>query len=122
MIAISKTTQKQIITAIKSGDFSEANKIRVTAKNDAIQAFNAVSSGSVRVAWYDKPPVITQSGAVSVMRYALHRSTKKEGYLQLSYMEIKDNCIIPTGDIQFDMNGGFRDFFRELPNNVVINF
>lgn len=32
MIIISKATQKQVITAIKSGDFSEVQKIRDIAR------------------------------------------------------------------------------------------
>lgn len=32
MIIVSKTTQKQTITAIKSGDFSEVDKIKESAK------------------------------------------------------------------------------------------
>ena len=77
MIIISKATQKQTIAAIKSGDFSTVNKIKAAAKKDAAQVFNAVASGAVPLIWYDLPPVRCQSGAVSVMRYALHRSPKK---------------------------------------------
>lgn len=71
MIIISKTTQKQTITAIKSGDFSEVDKIKESAKKDARKVFDAVSSGAVSLIWYDLPPVRCQSGVVSVMRYAL---------------------------------------------------
>ena len=42
MITISKSTQKQTITAIKSGDFSTVNKIKAAAKKDVRQVFNAV--------------------------------------------------------------------------------
>lgn len=79
MIIISKATQKQTIAAIKSGDFSEVDKIKESAKKDARKVFDAVSSGAVSLIWYDLPPVRCQSGAVSVMRYALHRSPKKSG-------------------------------------------
>ena len=86
--------------------------------------FNAVASGSVHVAWYDMSPVTTRSGAVSVMRYALHRSTKKDGFLQLSCMELKNGQIIPTSDRQYNIvdASGFREFFRDLPQITNINY
>ena len=123
MIIISKATQKQTIAAIKSGDFSEVNKIRELAKKDARQVFDAVSSGAVPLIWYDLPPVRCQSGAVSVMRYALHQSTKLADHLQLSCMEIKDGRIIPTSDRQYSTldSSGFLEFFRDLPQKARIN-
>lgn len=72
MIKIVKPTSKQTVAAIKSGDFYKIDKIKAAAKKDAKKVFNAVS-----LIWYDLPPVQCQSGAVSVMRYALHRSPKK---------------------------------------------
>lgn len=124
MIIISKATQKQTIAAIKSGDFSEVDKIKESAKKDARKVFDAVSSGAVSLIWYDLPPVRCQSGAVSVMRYALHRSPKKADYLQLSCMEIKDGCIIPTSDRQYNIfdGSGFLEFFRDLPAITNINY
>ena len=121
---IRKPTQKQTITAIKSGDFSEVDKIRELAKKYARQVFNAVASGSIPLIWYDLPPVQCQSGAVSVMRYALHRSPKKSDHLQLSCMEIKDGRIIPTSDHQYNIvdGSGFREFFRDLPGITNINY
>lgn len=62
MIIISKATQKQTIVAIKSGDFSEVDKIKESAKKDARKVFDAVSSGAVSLIWYDLPPVCCQSG------------------------------------------------------------
>lgn len=119
---IKKAGRDVIVAALKSKNYTELKRIRQNAESDALEVFNAVASGSVRVAWYDMPPVRSQSGAVSVMRYVLHRSTKKEGFLQLSYMELKGGQIIPTGDLQFSIVDGFQDFFRELPSHVVINF
>ena len=78
IIEIRKATQKQTITAIKSGDFSEVEKIEDTARQEVAKVFLAVASGSVPLIWYDLPPVRCQSGTVSVMRYALHRSPKKQ--------------------------------------------
>lgn len=123
IIEIRKATQKQTITAIKSGDFSIVDKINSTAKKDAAQVFNAVSSGTVPLIWYDLSPVRCQSGAVSVMRYALHRSTKQDGFLQLSCMELKAGQIIPTSDRQYSTtDAGFSEFFRDLPRSVNANF
>lgn len=124
MFTISKATQKQTITAIKSGDFSEVDKIKESEEKDARKVFDAVSSGAVSLIWYDLPPVRCQSGAVSVMRYALHRSTKLANHLQLSCMEIKDGRIIPTSDRQYSAldNSDFLEFFRDLPREVHVNY
>lgn len=123
MITISRATQKQTIAAIKSGDFSEVEKIEDAARQEAENVFLAVASGAVPLIWYDLPPVRCQSGVVSVMRYALHRSTKLADYLQLSCMEIKDGRIIPTSDHQYSTldNSGFLEFFRDLPQKARIN-
>lgn len=119
---IIKPTSKQTVDAILSGDFSVVDKIKAAAKKDARQVFNAVSSGAVSLIWYDLPPVRCQSGAVSLLRYALHRSTKKADHLQLSCMEIKDGRTIPTSDRQYSIIDGFREFFRDLPGVTNINY
>lgn len=119
---IIKPSSKQTIGAIKSGDFSEVDKIKESAEKDARQVFSAVASGSVPLIWYDLPPVRCQSGAVSFMRYALHWSTKKADHLQLSCMEIKDGRTIPTSDRQYNITDGFREFFRDLPGVTNINY
>lgn len=120
---IIKPSSKQTINAIKSGDFSEIDKIEESAEKDARQVFSAVTSGSVPLIWYDLTPVRCQSGEVSFMRYALHKSTKNPGFLQLSCMEIKDGCMIPTSDRQYNVtDGGFSEFFRDLPGVANINY
>lgn len=121
---IIKPSSKQTIDAIKSGDFSEVQKIRGIARQNAADVFRAVASGSVPLIWYELPPVRCQSGAVSVMRYALHRSPKKADHLQLSCMEIKDGRIIPTSDRQYNILDGsdFLEFFRDLPSVTKINY
>ena len=123
IIEIRKATQKQTITAIKSGDFSEVEKIEDAARQEAAKIFLAVASGSMPLIWYDLPPVQCQSGAVSIMRYALHRSTKQDGFLLLSCMELKSGQIIPTSDRQYSTtDAGFSEFFRDLPRSVNVNF
>lgn len=121
---IIKPTSEQTVNAILSGDFSVVDKIKAAAKRDAKQVFDTVSFGAVPLIWYDLPPVRCRSGAVSVMRYALHKSTKKPGYLQLSCMEIKNGCMIPTSDRQYNILGssGFLEFFRDLPRVAYINY
>lgn len=119
---IIKPTPKQTIAAIKSRDFSEVDKIKETATQAAADVFLAVASGSVPLIWYDLPPVRCQSGAMSVMRYALHRSTKKADHLQLSCMEIKGVRTIPTSDRQYNITDGFQEFFRDLPGVANINY
>ena len=120
---IIKPTPKQTITAIKNRDFSEVDKIKETATQAAADVFLAVASGSVPLIWYDLPPVRCQSGAVSFMRYALHKSTKNPGFLQLSCMEIKDGRMIPTSDRQYNItDGGFSEFFRDLPGIANISY
>lgn len=123
MVRIRKATQQQTITAIKSRDFSAVDAVNAAAEQEARKVFDAVASGSVPLIWYDLPPVHCQSGAVSVMRYALHRSTKLADHLQLSCMEIKDGRIIPTSDRQYSTldNSGFLKFFRDLPQKARIN-
>lgn len=123
IIEIRKPTQKQTVVAIKSGDFSEVKKIEDAARQEAENVFHAVASGSVPLIWYELPPVRCRSGALSVMRYALHRSTKQDGFLQLSCMELKNGQIIPTSDRQYNAsNVGFSEFFRDLPRSVNVNF
>lgn len=123
MIKIRKATQKQVIAAIKSGDFSEVDRIKELAEKDARKVFNAVASGSTPLIWYGLPPVRCQSGAVSFLRYALHKSVKNPGCLQLSCMEIKDGRMIPTSDRQYNItDGGFSEFFQDLPGVANINY
>lgn len=120
---IVKPTSEQTVDAILSGDFSTVDKIGAAAKRDAKQVFDMVASSSVPLIWYDLPPVRCQSGVVSVMRYALHKSTKKPGYLQLSCVEIKDGRMISTSDRQYNItDGDFPEFFRDLPQITNINY
>lgn len=121
---ITKPTSQQTVAAIKSGDFSEVEKIEDAARQEAENVFLAVASGAVPLIWYDLPPVRCQSGVVSVMRYALHRSTKLANHLQLSCMEIKDGRIISTSDRQYSTldSSGFLEFFRDLPREVHVNY
>lgn len=121
---IKKPTSRQMGEAIKTGDFSTVDGIKATAKKNARKVFDAVASGSVSLIWYDLPPVRCQSGAVSVMRYALHRSPKKTDHLQLSCMELKNGHMFPTSDRQYNIldGSGFLEFFQDLPATTYINY
>lgn len=118
MITIKKATQSQTITAIKSGDFSAVDTINEKARKEATEIFMAVAGGVIKLAYWDMPSVKRRDGKKSVMRYALHRSTKKEDCLQLSCMELIGGEIIPTSDKQFKINDDYdrREFFRSLPS------
>lgn len=42
--------------------------------------------------------------------------------LQLTCIEIKNGVEIPTSDYQYSIPDDFREFFRDLPQTVNINF
>lgn len=115
---IIKPTPKQTIAAIKSGDFSTVDTIEEKARKEAIEIFVSVAAGVIKLAYWDMSPIKRRDGKKSVMRYALHRSTKKEDCLQLSCMELIGGEIIPTSDRQFNIKDDYdrREFFRSLPS------
>ena len=115
---IIKPTPKQTIAAIKSGDFSTVDTINKKAQKEATEIFMAVAGGVIKLAYWDMPSVKRRDGKKSIMRYALHRSTKKENCLQLSCMELIGSEIIPTSDRQFNIKDDYdrREFFRSLPS------
>lgn len=123
-IIIQKATSKQIIAAIKSGDFSTVDAINKKASKEALEIFDVVAGGVVKLAFWDMSPVKRRDGKKSVFRYALHRSTKKADCLQLSCMEIVGGEIIPTSDRQFKINDDYdrREFFRSLPTTTKMDF
>lgn len=124
MITIKKATQSQTITAIKSGDFSAVDTINEKARKEATEIFMAVAGGVIKLAYWDMPSVKRRDGKKSIMRYALHRSTKKEDCLQLSCMELIGGEIIPTSDRQFNIKDDYdrREFFRSLPAVTKMTF
>ena len=124
MVTIKKATQAQTIAAIKSGDFSTVDTINKKAEKEAMEVFSHVTSGVIKLAYWDMPPVKRRDGKKSIMRYALHRSTKKENCLQLSCMELIEDEIIPTSDRQFNIKDDYdrREFFRSLPAVTKMTF
>ena len=65
------------------------------------EIYNSIASGGSSIAYWDGKPV-ERPGFKSFMRYALHKSAKHDGFLQLSVMEIRNGEIIPTSDSQHD--------------------
>ena len=124
MVTIKKATQSQTITAIKSGDFSAVDTINEKARKEATEIFMAVAGGVIKLAYWDMPSVKRRDGKKSIMRYALHRSTKKENCLQLSCMELIEDEIIPTSDRQFNIKDDYDllEFFRSLPAVTKMTF
>lgn len=124
MVTIKKAMQAQTIAAIKSGDFSAVDTINEKARKEAIEIFVSVADSVIKLAYWDMPPVKRRDGKKSVMRYALHRSTKKEDCLQLSCMELIGGEIIPTSDRQFNIKDDYDrlEFFRSLPAVTKMTF
>lgn len=65
------------------------------------EIYNSIASGENSIAYWDGKPV-ERPGFESFMRYALHKSAKQDGFLQLLVMEIRNGEIIPTSDSQHD--------------------
>jgi len=126
MITIKKATQAQTIAARKKRGrvFNGDDTINRKAEKEAMEIFKAVAGGVIKLAYWDMSPVKRRDGKKSVMRYALHRSTKKENCLQLSCMELIGGTIIPTSDQQFKINDDYdhREFFRSLPAVTKMTF
>lgn len=88
--------------AIKNPEARCNRKAQENAARSAWEAiYTAVASGDSSIAYWDDKSVIRPE-FYSFMRYALHRSPKQDGFLQLSVMEIRNGDIIPTSDSQHD--------------------
>lgn len=72
--------------------------------------YSAVSNGCQVLAYWDSDPV-AYSGYRSFMRYALHKSPRRDGWLQLSVAEIRNGDMIPTSHKEFN---NFRDFLDRV--------
>lgn len=87
---------------------AELDRQENTAKSAWRGIYNAIADGRNKIAYWDDYRV-KKPGYTSFMRYALHRSTKKDGFLQLSVMEIRNGEVIPTSDSQHDSTEDFID-------------
>lgn len=63
--------------------------------------YSAVFGGCQVLAYWDSDPAV-RPGYRSFMRYALHKSPRRDGWLQLSVMEMRDGNIIPTSHAEFN--------------------
>lgn len=87
---------------------AELDRQENAVKDTWERIYNAISSGKYKIAYWDAYKV-EKPEYTSFMRYALHRSTQKIGFLQLSVMEIRNGKMIPTADSQHD---SAEDFIR----------
>lgn len=85
---------------------AELDRQERAAKNAWRGIYNAIADDRNKIAYWDVYRV-EKLGYTSFMRYALHRSAKKDGFLQLSVMEIRNGEMIPTSDSQ---HGNVEDF------------
>lgn len=103
-------------------NFDYCARFQKSIENKYHKIFDDIAGGLVPLAFWDGSPVVRRDGVVSVMRYALHKSPKKEGYLQLSVMEILDGVrVVPCYDCQF---ATFDEFRKETGcrDGVLIRF
>lgn len=104
-ISMPEIDHEQFIEAFNAGKFDVLDAMTEKVDNAWKEIFENVQRGKFNIAWWD----CCHYGK-SFLRYALHRSTKQSGYLQLSCMEIRDGKIIPTSDAQFNKA---EDFLRD---------
>lgn len=72
--------------------------------------YNSIASGKYNIAHWDEF-YTDRAGAPCFLRYALHRSPKKDGCLQLSVMVVCNGKVIPASDSQY---GSINDFRRRV--------
>lgn len=105
------------IAAFKNWDlFDEADALDAVADAAWGEIFEGIRSGSCHIAYWDSKPADGKE-YYCFMRYALHRSTKQDGFLQLSVMEVRNGEIIPTSDTQHDT---LKSFLSEVPRDAVV--
>lgn len=111
-ITINKAPHEMRIQAFRSMDFSEVERLDDAAEKAWSDLFTDIMTGKHSILYYDGQEV-TRPGYSRFMRYALHRSTKKDGFLQLSVMEYRNGEMTPTSDRQYNSAS---DFLRDVPN------
>lgn len=105
------------IAAFKNWDLLDQVEALDAIADDAwSEIYSDIEGGSSRIAYWDGAAV-ERPGYKSFMRYALHRSTKRDGYLQLSVMEIRNGEIMPTSDTQHNT---LKSFLEEVPRDVIV--
>lgn len=105
------------IAAFKNWDLlDEVEALDAVANAAWGEIYEGIRSGSYRIAYWDGYTV-ERPGYHSFMRYALHRSTKRDGFLQLSVMEVRNGNIIPTSDTQHET---LKSLLSEVPNDAIV--
>lgn len=105
------------IAAFKNFDLlDEVDTLDAIADKAWDEIYGSIRDSKNRIAYWDGT-IVERPGYHSFMRYALHRSTKQDGFLQLSVMEVRNGNIIPTSDTQ---HGTIESFLAEVPNNAVV--
>lgn len=105
------------IAAFKNWDLlNEVDTLNAVADAAWGEIYTAIKDGKSHIAYWDgytcERPVFK-----SFMRYALHCSTKRDRFLQLSVMEIRDGEVVPTSDTQHDT---LKSFLGEVPIDDVV--
>lgn len=100
--------------AFAAMDFDRLDELDAAKDNAWTTVYNGVATGADNIAWWDCYP-----GPRGYMRYALHKSPKQNGYLQLSVMEIRDGNMIPTSDRQYNKMSDFLCDF--LPDGLEVS-
>lgn len=115
-ITIKKAPHDMRIKAIKSGDFTEVDRLDDAAEQVWSGLFSDIMTGKRSILYYDGQEV-SRPEYRSFMRYALHRSTKKDGFLQLSVMQYRNGEMIPTSDRQYN---SVKDFLLDVPTSATV--
>lgn len=111
-IKIPKITLDLFEIAGDEGQEAELHRQESEQRNAWNMIFSGIVSGEYKAVQWDSSKHVTKNH-ISFMRYILHRSTKRPGFLQLSVMEIRNGKIIPTSDLQIEE---FRNFLRWVTN------
>ncbi len=88
----------------------ELKSQETAAENAWSEIYNRIANAKNDIAYWDSYHC-ERPGYHSFMRYALHRSPKHSGFLQLSVMEIRNGDIIPTSDSQ---HGNANSFLKRV--------
>ena len=105
------------IAAFKNWDLlDEVDALDALADAAWGEVYAAIMDGKCRIAYWDGQ-TCEHPGYKSFMRYALHRSTKQDGFLQLSVMEIRNGEVIPTSDTQ---HNSLKSLLTEVPRDAVV--
>lgn len=94
----------------------DVDKIENDSRQKWAEIFAGIKSGRNNIAWWGSD-ACRASGLV----YALHRSTKAHGFLQLSVAELHGGDLVPCGDAQYnDLDSFILDMSTHCDINVNV--